>query len=118
MSTTESSFSLLGSESDTDETLAMSKQKIVVVGAGPVGALAAIYAAQRGHDVEIYELRNGKDIFCSVLTMICSFVVSFKVLRFIAYVQRSSSVSTVRPPRCRGRRPFELSPPHVLSFCL
>ena len=68
MSTTESSFSLLGSESDTDETLAMSKQKIVVVGAGPVGALAAIYAAQRGHDVEIYELRNGKDIFCSVLT--------------------------------------------------
>jgi hypothetical protein len=35
------------------------KQKTVVVGAGPVGALAAIYAAQRGHDVEIYELRSG-----------------------------------------------------------
>lgn len=34
--------------------------KTVVVGAGPVGALAAIYAAQRGHDVEVYELRNGK----------------------------------------------------------
>ncbi|KAK0118469.1 kynurenine 3-monooxygenase, mitochondrial precursor [Cadophora gregata] len=34
------------------------RQKIVVVGAGPVGALAAIYAAQRGHDVEIYELRS------------------------------------------------------------
>ena len=35
------------------------KQKVVVVGAGPVGALAAIYAAARGDDVEIYELRGG-----------------------------------------------------------
>ncbi|CAL3970140.1 hypothetical protein PZA11_006424 [Diplocarpon coronariae] len=34
------------------------RQKTVVVGAGPVGALAALYAAQRGHDVEIYELRS------------------------------------------------------------
>ncbi|KAH3982678.1 kynurenine 3-monooxygenase [Parastagonospora nodorum] len=33
-------------------------QKIVVVGAGPVGSLAALYAAVRGHDVEIYELRS------------------------------------------------------------
>lgn len=33
--------------------------KTVVVGAGPVGALAALYAAVRGHDVEIYELRPG-----------------------------------------------------------
>lgn len=36
-----------------------SKPKFVVVGAGPVGSLAALYAAQRGYDVEIYELRNG-----------------------------------------------------------
>lgn len=35
------------------------RQKVVVVGAGPVGSLAALYAAQRGDDVEIYELRNG-----------------------------------------------------------
>lgn len=35
------------------------KQKTVVVGGGPVGALAALYAAQRGHDVELYELRSG-----------------------------------------------------------
>lgn len=35
-------------------------QKIVVVGAGPVGSLAALYAAQRGHEVEVYELRPGK----------------------------------------------------------
>ena len=34
-------------------------QKVVVVGAGPVGSLAALYAAVRGHDVEIYELRPG-----------------------------------------------------------
>jgi NADPH-dependent 2,4-dienoyl-CoA reductase/sulfur reductase-like enzyme len=35
-------------------------QKTVVVGAGPVGALAALYAAQRGDIVEVYELRGGK----------------------------------------------------------
>lgn len=34
--------------------------KIIIIGAGPVGALAAIYAAQRGHMVEVYELRDGK----------------------------------------------------------
>ncbi|KAF1966978.1 FAD/NAD(P)-binding domain-containing protein [Bimuria novae-zelandiae CBS 107.79] len=33
-------------------------EKVVVVGAGPVGSLAALYAAVRGHDVEIYELRQ------------------------------------------------------------
>lgn len=38
------------------------KQKIVVVGAGPVGALAGLYAARRGHNVEVYELRAGKPI--------------------------------------------------------
>ncbi|KAL2863810.1 kynurenine 3-monooxygenase [Aspergillus lucknowensis] len=34
------------------------KQKVVVVGAGPVGSLAALYAAARGDDVEVYELRG------------------------------------------------------------
>ncbi|KAL4926616.1 kynurenine 3-monooxygenase [Aspergillus undulatus] len=34
------------------------KQKVVIVGAGPVGCLAALYAAQRGDDVELYELRG------------------------------------------------------------
>lgn len=34
-------------------------QRVVVVGAGPVGALAAIYAATRGDRVEVYELRAG-----------------------------------------------------------
>ena len=40
----------------------MSKQKVVVVGAGPVGALAALYAAERGDEVEIYELRGGMSL--------------------------------------------------------
>lgn len=35
-------------------------QKTVVVGAGPVGALAALYAAKRGDLVEVYELREGE----------------------------------------------------------
>ena len=35
------------------------KQKVVVVGAGPVGALAALYAAKRGDEVHVYELRDG-----------------------------------------------------------
>ncbi|KAJ9374835.1 hypothetical protein DTO282E5_390 [Paecilomyces variotii] len=37
---------------------ASKKQKVVIVGAGPVGSLAALYAASRGDDVEIYELRG------------------------------------------------------------
>lgn len=35
------------------------RQKVVVVGAGPVGSLAALYAAARGDQVEVYELRGG-----------------------------------------------------------
>jgi kynurenine 3-monooxygenase len=38
-----------------------SSPKTIVVGAGPVGCLAAIYAASRGEQVEIYELRGGRD---------------------------------------------------------
>lgn len=37
----------------------MEKGKLIVVGAGPVGALSALYAAQRGYQVEVYELRSG-----------------------------------------------------------
>lgn len=43
------------------------RQKVVVVGAGPVGALAALYAASRGDDVEVYELRDGVYYFFYIL---------------------------------------------------
>ncbi|KAL9110545.1 MAG: hypothetical protein Q9227_004903 [Pyrenula ochraceoflavens] len=33
-------------------------QKVVVIGAGPVGSLAALYAASRGDEVDVYELRG------------------------------------------------------------
>ncbi|KIX07101.1 uncharacterized protein Z518_05078 [Rhinocladiella mackenziei CBS 650.93] len=36
----------------------MEGKKVIVVGAGPVGSLAALYASSRGANVEIYELRN------------------------------------------------------------
>ena len=35
-------------------------QKIIICGAGPVGALAALYAANRGDIVHVYDLRDGK----------------------------------------------------------
>ena len=38
------------------------KIKCVVIGAGPVGALAALYAARRGWDVEVYDLRGGEHL--------------------------------------------------------
>lgn len=50
----------------------MVTQKTVVVGAGPVGALAALYAAQRGDEVEVYELRGGTLPFMLFLTTACS----------------------------------------------
>ena len=42
-----------------------SQQKTIIVGAGPVGALAALYAAKRGDEVEVYELRGGMMIYIS-----------------------------------------------------
>jgi len=35
------------------------KKKVIVVGAGPVGALAALYFSHAGWEVEVYELRGG-----------------------------------------------------------
>lgn len=34
-------------------------EKVVIVGGGPVGALAALYSARRGYETELYELRDG-----------------------------------------------------------
>lgn len=36
------------------------KPKVVIVGAGPVGSLAALYAASRGYQVEVYDLRSSE----------------------------------------------------------
>jgi kynurenine 3-monooxygenase len=46
------------------------KTKCIVIGAGPVGALAALYAANRGWDVEVYELRGGDDVVFSRLHIV------------------------------------------------
>lgn len=45
---------------DAEKQKQKQKQKVVIVGAGPTGALAALYAAKRGDDVAVYELRDGK----------------------------------------------------------
>ncbi|KAI1302918.1 kynurenine 3-monooxygenase [Xylaria venustula] len=36
----------------------VTRQKVIVIGGGPVGALSALYAARRGFEVELYELRD------------------------------------------------------------
>lgn len=57
------------------------KQKVVVVGAGPVGALAALYAAQRGDNVEVYELRAGWSALIQPKSRYHRIVRSFIVVR-------------------------------------
>ncbi len=57
--------------SNLDMSREARRQKTVVVGAGPVGALAALYAAQRNHYVEIYELRSGT--FCFPISSLLQF---------------------------------------------
>jgi hypothetical protein len=66
------------------------KQKFVVVGAGPVGALAAIYAAQRGHEVEIYELRGGTRCLSYFEIYIYITIYSFRILIFWILLSDSS----------------------------
>lgn len=77
------------------------KGKIVVVGAGPVGALAAIYAADRGFEVEVYELRNGNDIIyylspmnmCLFITsVLCFFVIHWDFVMVIVSISEDQPV--------------------------
>jgi kynurenine 3-monooxygenase len=65
-----------------DDPGRLNPQKVVVVGAGPVGALAALYATKRGDEVHVYELRDGKRPI-------------FKYLRFIIQ-SLLNSVTTAR----------------------
>lgn len=41
---------------------------VIVVGAGPVGCLAAISLAKMGWNVDIYEARPGKLLICVLVT--------------------------------------------------
>ena len=41
---------------------------VIVVGAGPVGCLAAIFLAKMGWNVDIYEARPGKLLICVLVT--------------------------------------------------
>jgi alkyl hydroperoxide reductase subunit AhpF len=59
----------------------MAPQRTIVVGAGPVGALAALYAARRGDEVEVYELRGGKNFD------------HISLFHFISTTQHSNSVA-------------------------
>ena len=44
-------------------------KKVAVIGGGPAGMRAAIYAAQRGHDVTLYEKRTSWAVSCSTATI-------------------------------------------------
>ena len=41
--------------------------KVVIVGGGLVGSLAAVFFAKRGWSVEVYEKRAGTAEFCKVI---------------------------------------------------
>lgn len=47
--------------------------KCVVIGAGPVGALAGLYAARRGWQVEVYDLRPGMCRRDQLVLLICCY---------------------------------------------
>jgi hypothetical protein len=40
------------------------RRKVVIVGAGPVGCLSALSFAKQGWEVEVFEGRPGKRVFC------------------------------------------------------
>ena len=73
-------------------------QKTVIVGAGPVGALAALYAAQRGHDVEVYELRSGTSYFLYSYMLLCITILDHKSLQI---EERTSSLALISISKLR-----------------
>ncbi|KAE8329725.1 hypothetical protein BDV39DRAFT_202671 [Aspergillus sergii] len=75
------------------------RQKVVVVGAGPVGCLAALYAAQRGDEVEVYELREDPrrchPSQCSTTSGAIGLVLSERGLSSIRELQNPTLLSLV-----------------------
>ncbi|RAH61973.1 kynurenine 3-monooxygenase [Aspergillus piperis CBS 112811] len=71
----------------------MSSYKVVIVGGGPVGALAGLYAAQRGFQVEIYEMR---DEYSQVQT-----ATSFSA-KSISLTLSERGIKALRHSQCRG----------------
>lgn len=52
----------------------------MVIGGGPVGALAGLYAARRGWDVEVYDLRPGtNEMKRQFLANGCRYTDSFQI---------------------------------------
>ena len=48
----------------------MPEKKVVIIGGGPIGALAALYTARRGFQVELHDLRDGQSNSPRVLNFI------------------------------------------------
>lgn len=65
---------------------ASKKQKVVIVGAGPVGSLAALYAASRGDDVEIYELRGGMLCYKPSTLLGISWIRTYQYISYLFYL--------------------------------
>lgn len=57
------------------------QRKAVIVGAGPVGCLAAIALAKKGWLVEVYEGRAGAVCFSSTVTSLSAYPSFFAFLR-------------------------------------
>ena len=82
-------------------------QKIVVCGAGPVGALAAFYAAKRGDDVHVYEMRDGKYIGSCIIELSFSSFLSLPFENnspFLLLVENASISEAVRAQALRSTR--------------
>ena len=61
----------------------MAPTKVVIIGAGPVGSVAALYAAHRGYDVEVYELRPGKHTLRNICLSRRFFCTHFRTKSFL-----------------------------------